>query len=140
MKMKTIKQIEKESIQNQIIAEIKEHWMNIGDISDWYHTFWELYKHRFHLYIALCKSIYESNTFDWFHIKAIRSKVHEDWLNVWKEWWMFLLVLHTDEWQISYHIDNEYWDKCDFAITEEKATIKWDWHTSDDVLERLLNI
>jgi len=104
------------------------------DISDGYHTFWELYKHRFHLYIALC----EKMKFCWHRV--VRSKIHEDWLDVWKEWGMFLLCVHTLEWQISYHLDNEYWDKCSFAQTEEKATTQFDWHTSEDVLERLLKL
>jgi hypothetical protein len=40
---------------------------------------------------------------------------------------MFLLCIHHEDYgQISYHIDKEYWDKCDFARTEEKATIPFD--------------
>lgn len=31
--------------------------MDTNLISDWYHTFWELYKHRIHLFIALCKAM-----------------------------------------------------------------------------------
>jgi len=134
---------------NEVIVDmVKNEILEAKNISDWYHTFWELYKHRFNLYIALCKSVIEKEdiiksetwTDDWNFIKCVRSKIHEDWLNVREDWGMFLLCLHTPQWQISYHLDNEYWDKCDFAETQEKATIPFDWHTSDDVLERLLNI
>lgn len=123
----------------QINEEIKK-LQDTKPVSDWYHTFWELYKHRFHLYIALAKMYKESIQWHEYARRVVRSKVHEDWLNVWEEWGMFLLVLHTNEWQISYHLDKEYWDQCDFAITEEKAVTKFDGHTSDDVLERLLKI
>ena len=133
---------------NQSIQKTKQDFwedFNISDIHDWYHSFWELYKHRFALYIALCSvAVRYQNELDWCLPKkpniCIRSKIHEDWLNVWEEWGMFLLCLHTPDWQISYHLDKEYWDKCDFAETQEKATIPFDWHTSDDVLERLLKL
>ena len=112
-----------------------------NDISDWYHTFWELYKHRTHLFIALCKVRYNANSFDNWLVKVIRSKIHEDGFNVWNKWGMFLLCMHHPElWQISYHIDKNLWDKLEYVITEEQATIPFDGHTSDDVLERLLNI
>ena len=109
------------------------------EVSDWYHTFWELYKHRIHLFIALCKMA-NNTTGDKGFEQPIRSKIHKDWLNVWEDWGMFLLLLDTDYWQISYHIDKKYWDKCSFAKTELQAKEEWDWHTSDDVLERLLKI
>ncbi len=131
-----------EFVINQKIQNCKKEWMKTDDISDGYHTFWELYKHRIVLFIKLAELAYndtDSMGIPYWH-KAIRSKIHEDWLDVWNEWWMFLLCLHTPEWQISYHLDKEYWNKCDFAITEEQATIPWDGHTSDDVLERLLRL
>lgn len=107
-----------------------------NEISDGYHTFWDLYKRSFHLFIALCKPIDWSND----ECSVVRSKIHEDWLNVWEEWGNFLLCLHTPHGQISYHLDNKYWDKCEFAQTEEKAIIPWDWHTAEDSLERLLKL
>lgn len=113
-------------------------WSSINNVSDGYHTFWELYKHRVHLYIALCKSILSH---PWSTTRITKSKIHEDGLDVWNEWGMFLLQIQDEyEWQISYHLDKEYWDKCDFAIAQEKATIPFDGHTSDDVLDRLLKL
>lgn len=114
------------------------------DASDWYHTFSELYKHRHHLVIALCsKSIDDMNNpiAQWCSsvYQVSKSKVHYDWLDVWKEWEMFIIQLETSEWQISYHLPNEYWSKCSFIDTLDKAN-KWDWHTSDDVLKKLLLI
>lgn len=123
---------------------IKKYFSDTNEISDWYHTFWELYKHRIHLFIALCKQIkiidyYNlwDNTWDKSYKKnIIKSKKHFDWSEY--EWW-FIVQLETREWQLSYHLPNEYWDKCNFIETVDKAN-EWDWHTSDDVLERLLLI
>lgn len=134
------------NINSQILSESNRTWWNWTpwDISDWYHTFDELYKHRIHLFIALCKISLEWDRAEYWYNEydIIRSKKHYDWLDVWNKWGMFLLVMRNHEnWdQISYHIPNEYWDKCDFAHTEEQAKIPWDWHTSDDVLYRLLEI
>ena len=109
---------------------------NTDDISDGYHTFWELYKHRHHLFIALCRSL-DNNAQHQHTNMSYKSKLHNDWSEL--EWW-FILQLESYEWQISYHLPNEYWDKCDFSQTQERAIHKFDWHTSDDVLERLLKI
>ena len=115
---------------NNEIDELSKEWrIDTDNISDWYHTFWELYKHRIHLFIALCKSLNRNYS-------IIKSKKHFDWSEY--EWW-FIVQLETPVWQISYHLPNEYWDKCDFIQTVDRAN-EWDWHTSDDVLERLLLI
>lgn len=114
---------------NEEIKEFSKDWkVQTDDISDWHHTFWELYKHRIHLFIALCKNL------SWSEV--VRSLKHNDYSKF--EWW-FILQLTTREWQISYHLPMEYWDKCWFAQTLNKANT-WDWHTSDDVLSRLLRI
>ncbi len=114
---------------NKLISESK---IDKNLISDWYHTFWELYKHRIHLFIALCSILMQIAIDSEKYI--IKSKKHFDWSEF--EWW-FIIQIETTLWQISYHLPSEYWDKCDFIKTEEKAN-EWDWHTSDDVLERLL--
>lgn len=133
---------------NNEIDELSKEWkIDTNNISDWYHTFWKLYKHRHHLFIALCRSkilevrlnkkiseLCETITQEFF--KCIKSKKHFDWSEC--EWW-FIIQLETPYWQISYHLPNEYWDNCDFIETKDKAN-EWDWHDSDTVLERLLKI
>ena len=131
---------------NNEIDELSKEWkIDTNNISDWYHTFGELYKHRIHLFIALCKKIKQWSNLkvkSWFRYSVYMSKKHDDWSEY--EWY-FLLQVITCDWQISYHIPIEldwinYWNKCSwFAIELEKAK-PWDWHTSDDVLERLLLI
>lgn len=129
---------EEVDFEKEINNKIKLLNWKTDNISDWYHTFWELYKHRIHLFIALCKSIYLENLYSdkTRGISIIKSKLHSDWSEF--EWW-FIIQLETRFWQISYHLPNEYWDKCNFIETKDKAN-EWDWHTSDDVLERLLQI
>jgi len=122
-----------EELINKKIQQSKNIWMcDTNLLSDWYHTFWELYKHRIHLFIALCKPI--TNWED--ECSVYKSRLHDDGTKL--EWW-FIVQLETPVWQISYHFPNEYWDICSFMTTLDKAN-KWDWHTSDDVLDRLLKI
>lgn len=111
------------------------------EVWDKYHTLSELYKHRIHLFIALCKNYISCHVTmkEWkayYAYQAFRSKKHSDWTEY--KWW-FLLQLFTWEWQISYHLPNQYWNECEFAESLSVAR-EWDWHTSDDVLDRLLQI
>jgi len=131
------------SVINRRIKEYSDAGtLDTDEVSDWYHTFWELYAHRIALFIALCKqsveledeSIKEYSESLWY--SCIKSRKHFDW-----EWydWYFIVQLETPHGQISYHMIDSYWDNCDFAETQDKAN-EWDGHTADDVLKRLLLI
>ena len=129
-----------EMININIVDNHKEGIIDANDISDGYHTFGELYKHRIHLFIALCKTIEKHAVYPECipapQQLCTKSKLHDDWSEF--EGW-FIIQLDSLAGQISYHLPNEYWYKCDFAETLDRAN-KWDWHTSDDVLERLLKL
>lgn len=117
-----------EDIINKKIQQSVEIGMcDTNKISDWYHTFWELYKHRIYLFIALCRK---------YKAYVLKSKKHNDWTSY--KWWFILQMYLEEVWQISYHLPTEYWDLCDFE--EFEIAMKWDWHTSEDVLERLLKL
>lgn len=120
----------------EVNAIIQNQVEDTNGISDWFHTFWELYAHRIHLFIALCSQIQKRNCEYPTLNSILKSKKHFDWSEY--DWW-FIIQMETAHWQISYHLPNEYWDKCDFIFTAEKAN-KWDWHDSNDVLDRLLLI
>ena len=131
------------SVNSQIEYFKDKWWFDTNNISDWYHTFWELYKHRIHLFIALCHLWYLCMNDEYWDLSdiciiknIIKSKKHFDWSEY--EWW-FIIQLETSVWQISYHLPNEYWEQCEFIDTVDKAN-EWDWHTSDDVLDRLIKI
>lgn len=100
-----------------------------GNVSDGYHTFNELYRHRRTLFFALCRAIQDNHT-------VWRSKRHnEEDEEIYED--MFVAGINTEQGsQITYHFGLKYWDEMDFAQTYERAP-KWDGHTSDDVLGRL---
>lgn len=124
-------------ITTYVVNDLIHRYDIWNNVSDWYHTFKELYKHRIHLFIALCKSLWRDECWhEQVENSIIKSKNHFDWSEY--EWW-FIVQLETNEWQISYHLPNEYWDKCYFIKTVDKAN-EWDWNTSDDVLKRILLI
>ncbi len=111
---------------NNTIKIIPDELKN--QISDWYHTFGELYEHRCVLYIALVNAIYKDNPF-------IKSRVHFDWTS-W-DWW-FIVQWYILWKQISYHLPEKYWDKV--ICKEVRKADERDWHTSQDVLDRLLTL
>ncbi len=123
-------------INNMIDDQRDKKWFITDNISDGYHTFWELYEHRTVLLIALCKYIFKNHRcYPDPRIYILRSKKHFDWSEY--EWWFIVQLYTPHTWQISYHLPNKYWHKCFFMRTVENA-YESDWHTSDDVIRRLL--
>lgn len=119
-----------------------------GTISDGYHTFDELYEHRYALYIALCKSMqgfeYHGdirNHGDKFnHKKVWKSIRHSDGELCFggREW--FIMGIGSEKGkQITYHLPMKYWALTDFAEQLEKAH-EWDGHTSNEVIARLYHL
>jgi len=98
--------------------------------SDGFHTFEELYEHRFELWMALCRVRAEDPE---DHTEIWRCKLNSDGSS-WPGW--FLLGTDSPK-QISYHLPIRLWDRCaGFAVTYDEPHA-WDGHTSADVLERL---
>ena len=91
-----------------------------GEVSDGYHTFNELYRHRITLFIYIAKKYAASGG------AVYRFHHYEGW---------FCLGLETAHGQISYHIPESQWEKCDFAGKERQPI--FDGHTSEDVLRRI---
>ena len=100
---------------------------NIGEFSDGYHTFNELYHHRAVLFSVICNMFPE---------KSWKSKLHDtgDMFDG-----MFIVGIETEYGQATYHYDIEpYWDM--FKIKELEKAPKWDGHTSSDAIERIGNM
>ena len=100
---------------------------NIGDFSDGYHTFNELYHHRAVLFSVICNM---------FPDKAWKSKLHDtgDMYDG-----MFIVGIETEQGQATYHYDIEpYWDM--FKVKELAKAPKWDGHTPSDAIERIGNM
>lgn len=106
-------------IVNQLAEEIV-----MGNISDGYHTFNELYHHRAVLFAVICNSNKE---------QAWKSKLH-DTGDMYEG--MFIVGIETPEGQATYHYDiNPYWDM--FKVKELPKAPKWDGHTPDEAIRRI---
>jgi len=104
----------------------------VGNLSDGYHTFNELYEHRIVLYMILCAIVAEINP-----EKVWKAKKHHDDSEFEG---CFIMGINTKPgFQISCHLPLSKWDECKFATEREKAP-EWDGHTSADVLERLKKV
>ena len=104
------------------VVEIPEG--GIGNLSDGYHTFNELYHHRAILFSVICNSMPD---------KAWKSKLHDtgDMYDG-----MFIVGIETPEGQATYHYDIEpYWDM--FKVKELEKAPKWDGHTPQVAIDRL---
>ena len=121
----------------EYLESYKKEGFAVGDVTDGYHSFNELYEHRYALWIALCRVVqcdpgYPCGTGESGDV--YRSWKHGDGSS-YEGYFILMLVLPTGK-QLSYHIPAKYWDKCSFALTVDKAP-DWDGHTSYDVIERL---
>jgi hypothetical protein len=123
--------------------------VNVGEAQnecdcDGYHTYDELYGHRYALWMALCrKFLAHANSMggrvvepekDW---SVWRSRFHSDGTFI--EGWFLLGIGKAKGEQITYHLPMSKWDETGFAETLQKAP-EFDGHTSDDVLERLRSL
>lgn len=114
---------------NKVVKIIIDGEDKTGSLSDGYHTFDELYEHRYELFIALCKVLDGRSSH-----KVWRSKFHSDGTS-WEG--QFVLGIGTAKGkQITYHLPLSRWDETSFAF-ERKRAPKWDGHTSKDALKRL---
>lgn len=109
-----------------------DNTMNIWaeDIGDEYHTMHELYRHRMALFAALCNVLCYTS---W------KSKLHSDGTIPFGDERYFVAGIQTPHGQITYHLQIEkWWDKFRVPVLEKAP--KYDGHTSDDVIDRLLQV
>lgn len=99
----------------------------IGDVSDGYHTFNELYHHRAILFSVICN---QNKDIAW------KSKSHHDgtmYAN------MFIVGIDTPEGQATYHYDvNPYWDI--FHVKALDIAPIWDGHTPEQAINRIITL
>lgn len=96
----------------------------IGDLSDGYHTFNELYHHRAVLFSVICNI---------FPDKAWKSRLH-DTGDMFEG--MFIVGIETPEGQATYHYNiDPYWDM--FRIKEFDRAPIWDGHTPEEAINRI---
>lgn len=100
--------------------------MNWGNVSDGYHTFNELYRHRAALFACLCAC---NPAYAW------KARQHEDGTMFDG---MFIAGMTLPGYgDVSYHIENDCWDM--FRNVEEiPSAPHFTGYSSDDVIDRLL--
>jgi hypothetical protein len=97
----------------------------IGDLSDGYHTFNELYHHRAILFSVVCNA---------FAIRAWKARKHSDGTMFDG---MFIVGIDTPFGTATYHYDIEpYWEL--FHVQVLELAPEWDGHTPDDAINRLM--
>ena len=107
--------------------EVYAPTVDMGEVSDGYHTFNELYHHRAVLFSLICNSM---PNISW------KSKFH-DTGDMYEG--MFIVGIETPEGQATYHYDiDPYWDM--FKVKELDRAPKWDGHTPDIAIDRLLRM
>ena len=97
---------------------------DMGEVSDGYHTFNELYEHRHMLLIALMISNPDI---------SFKSRRHSDDSNSYDGWFLAGMTLPCG--QITYHLPNRLFDAC--RVVELYVPPKYDGHTPADLVDRL---
>lgn len=99
---------------------------NVGNVSDGYHTFNELYQHRNLLFIALLK--HNSNT-AWYSHRHADLSTYEGY---------FICGFETPLGMVTYHMSDALLPLIEsLDIVKYDTAPKWDGHTSEDVLTRI---
>lgn len=99
---------------------------DVGQVSDGYHTFDELYDHRCLLFLALMRS---HPLISWYSSRHSDGSEYDGW---------FIAGMQLNDKQVSYHLNNKYRkliSKTDILCLDKAP--EWDGHTSSDVLARL---
>lgn len=101
------------------MAELRIEVEDIGEISDGYHTFNELYHHRMILFSIICNQNKE---------QAWKSKLHADG-TMYKDYFIVGFTTDKGDYTYHYHLDNWMF----FNVREiEKAPV-WDGHKPEDI-------
>jgi hypothetical protein len=97
------------------------HVDDIGDVSDGFHTFNQLYHQRAMLFAAL---VNQNREISW------KTRKHEDGELCFGGGW-FLVTIDTPAGPYGYHYEDKYWDL--FDCEELEKAKHWDGYTEEDV-------
>ena len=95
----------------------------VGQVSDGYHTFDELYEHRHWLFLHFLNIHNE-----------IAFKTRRDHQGGIIAGW-FIAGIDTDFGQITYHLPDRLWSRLDVEIIPQNSN--YDGHTSQEIISRL---
>jgi hypothetical protein len=118
------------------MSELKIPLNNVGEVSDGYHTFNELYEFR-KVYNAALFNEWANGHKEGFGVKydVHKSKRHFDGEECFGGGW-FIVVANLPGGQISNHYELKDWSLFNIPETE-KAKYEFDGHTPQDVLDRI---
>lgn len=116
-------------VVNQQIHELLKVTGDVGEISDGYHTFNQLYHQRAILFATI---VNQNKNISWKSYKHADGKYCFDSNGEW-----FIVGIDTPEGSYTYHYSKEYWNY--FECKELDCGKEWDGHTEDDVI-RLLSL
>lgn len=108
------------------VDTLKKIHDNIGNFSDGYHTFDELYYYRLLYNAAFFNSLPKR--------KVHKSKRHYTGEECFGGGW-FIVMAELPTGQISNHYEMKYWDL--FHVPEREIAAPWDGHTPQEAAERL---
>ena len=114
----------KESVEEETKSK------DMGEVSDGYHTFNELYEYRMLYNAALFNEFAKQGLYD-----VHKSRKHSDGEYPFGDSNWFIVMAELPTGQISNHYEMKDWDK--FQIPEKPLANKWDEHSPRDVAERL---
>lgn len=100
---------------------------DIGDVSDGFHTFNQLYHQRAMLFACI---VNQNSDISW------KTHKHEDGEPCFGGGW-FLVTIDTPQGAYGYHYEDKYWDL--FKCKELDKAKHWDGYTEEDV-DRLLSL
>lgn len=108
-------------------AEVIDRGESLGEMSDGYHTYNELYHHRAILFSVVC-GMYPNLCW--------KSKQHHDG----KMYdGMFIVGIETPQGTATYHYDVEpYWSLFDVKVLDKAP--EWDGHTPDEAIKRIQSL
>ena len=111
---------------------MEEEFKDMGEVSDGYHTFNELYEYRLLYNASMFNELAKQNLYD-----VHKSKRHSDGEIPFGDPNWFIVMAELPTGQISNHYEMKDWDL--FHVPEKEKANVWDGHTPKDVSERLRN-
>lgn len=108
---------------------LQNRYDKMGDVSDGYHTFDELYRYR-----MLYNAAFFNESKNYRGTGTHKSWRHSDGEKCFGGGW-FVVMTNLPTGQISNHYEAKHWDL--FKIPEQKLANEWDGHTPQEAAERL---
>ena len=115
---------------DEMIEGLVEERKDMGEISDGYHTFNELYEYRLLYNASMFNELAKQGLYD-----VHKSKRHSNGEIPFGDSNWFIVMAELPTGQISNHYEMKDWDL--FQIPEKEKANVWDGHTPKDVAERI---